>query len=156
MERTFKKVLVEYADMKEEIEDLRKRIGNDRKALRKLKENTVADSVSCGKKGKRALHTVTIYGQDGGIKRKQRALEKKIGQLEDLETELIEKQMEVEEYIEGIKESKLRTMFRIYYIDGLTWERTADRMNEVFPKKRISYTKDSCRKLHDRYFEKNP
>ena len=45
-------------------------------------------------------------------------------------------------------------MFRLYYIDNLTWEMVAMRMNYMFPKKRIPFTKDSCRKLHDRFLEK--
>ena len=44
-------ILIEYADMKEEIKDLRKRIEQNRKELYRLNGQTVMDSVSCGKKG---------------------------------------------------------------------------------------------------------
>ena len=59
-----------------------------------------------------------------------------------------------EEYIEKIEKSRLRTMFRLYYIDNLTWEMVAMQMNYMFPKKKIPFTKDSCRMMHDRYLEK--
>ena len=121
-----KKILIEYADMKEEIKDLRRRIAEDKKKIEQLNKITVQDSVACGKKAK----------------------------LQMLETDLLEKQIQVEEYIEKIEKSRLRTMFRLYYIDNLTWEMVAMQMNYMFPKKKIPFTKDSCRMMHDRYLEK--
>ena len=53
-----------------------------------------------------------------------------------LETDLIEKQLEVEEYIQMIQKSELRIMFRLYYIDSLTWYQVALRMNQMFPKRK--------------------
>lgn len=47
MDRT---ILIEYADMKEEIKDLRRRIEKDKRALEKLNKETVIDTVSRGKK----------------------------------------------------------------------------------------------------------
>ena len=67
---------------------------------------------------------------------------------------MLEKQIQVEEYIEKIEKSRLRTMFRLYYIDNLTWEMVAMQMNYMFPKKKIPFTKDSCRMMHDRHLEK--
>ena len=56
-----KQILIEYADMKEEIKDLRRRIQEDKKALDKLNKTVVTDSVTCGKKGKKPLRTVKIH-----------------------------------------------------------------------------------------------
>lgn len=47
MDRT---ILIEYADMKEEIKDLRRRIEKDKRALEKLNKETVIDTVSRGRK----------------------------------------------------------------------------------------------------------
>lgn len=150
-----KQILIEYADMKEEIKDLRRRIQEDKKALDRLNKTVVTDSVTCGKKGKKPLRTVKIHGKPTmAIIRKQAAYERKIAQLELLEADLLEKQTQVEEYIQQIEKSRLRSIFRLYYIDNLTWEMVAMRMNYMFPKKRIPFTKDSCRKLHDRFLEK--
>lgn len=150
-----KRILIEYADMKEEIKDLRRRIEEDRRALDKLNKTIVTDSVSCGKKGKKPLRTVKVQGKPTmAIIRKQAAYEKKIAQLELLEIDLLEKQTQVEEYIQQIEKSRIRSMFRFYYIDGLTWEMVAMKMNYMFPKKKIPFTKDSCRMAHDRFLEK--
>lgn len=151
-----KKILIEYADMKEEIKDLRRRIENDRRSLEKLNKEVVRDSVACGKKGKKPLRIVKIEGNPTtAAVQKKNALERKIKQLELLEVDLLEKQTEVEEFIEQIEKSKLRMIFRFYYIDGLTWERTAIQMNRAFPKKKISFTGDNCRMLHDRFLKKD-
>ena len=44
-----KKILIEYADMKEEIKDLRRRIAEDKKKIEQLNKITVQDSVACRK-----------------------------------------------------------------------------------------------------------
>ena len=70
------------------------------------------------------------------------------------EEELLELTNQAEEYIESIGKSELRIMFRLYYIEGLTWAQVAMRMNSLFPKRKIAYTEESCRKRSDRFFEK--
>ena len=151
-----KGILIEYADMKEEIKDLRRRIEKIQKELDKLHGQIVVDSVSCGKKGKKPLGTVKITGRPVGvISRKEQLLKKRNRRLEELEEELLEMTIQVEEYIESIPKSELRIMFRMYYIDGLTWVQVAHRMNSMFPKKKVPYTEDSCRMRNNRFFEKN-
>lgn len=150
-----KKILIEYADMKEEIKDLRRRIAEDKKKIEQLNKITVQDSVACGKKGNKPLRTVKITGfPQREYEKREFLLEKRIAKLQMLKTDLLEKQIQVEEYIEKIEKSRLRTMFRLYYIDNLTWEMVAMQMNYMFPKKKIPFTKDSCRMMHDRYLEK--
>lgn len=150
-----KRILIEYADMKEEIKDLRRRLKEDRRALDKLNKTIVADSVSCGKKGKKPLRTVKVQGKPTmAIIRKQAAYEEKIAQLELLEIDLLEKQTQVEECIQQIEKSELRIMFRLHYIDNLTWYKVAIQMNQMFPKRRIKYTEDNCKQRHKRFLEK--
>ena len=150
-----KNILSEYADMKEEIKDLRRRIADDQKRIDQLRRTIVTDSVSCGKKGKKPIRTVKIKGfPQVEIERRVALMEKRQAKLEMLETDLIEKQLQVEEYIQSIDKSELRIMFRLYYIDSLTWYQVALRMNQMFPKRKIKYTDDNCRKRHDRFLEK--
>lgn len=150
-----KKILTEYADMKEEIKDLRRRIAEDQKKIDQLKRTVVSDSVSCGKKGKKPIRTVKIRGfPQREINRRIMLMERKQAKLQMLETDLIEKQLQVEEYIQTIQKSELRTMFRLYYIDNLTWYQVALRMNQIFPKRRIKYTEDNCKQRHKRFLEK--
>ena len=150
-----KSVLSEYADMKEEIKDLRRRIAADQKKIDQLQHTIVSDSVSCGKKGKKPIRTVKIKGfPKAEIERRIALMERRQAKLEMLETDLVEKQLQVEEYIQTIDKSELRIMFRLYYIDSLTWYQVALRMNQMFPKRKIKYTDDNCRKRHDRFLEK--
>ena len=148
-------ILVEYVDMLEEIKDLRRRIQEDQKKIDQLSQTIVSDSVTCGKKGKKPLRTVKIKGfPNMEINRRIGLLKKRKTKLMLLESDLLEKQIQVEEYIDGIDKSELRMMFRLYYLDNLTWYQVALQMNQVFPKRRIKYTEDSCRMRNKRYFEK--
>lgn len=151
-----KMILIEYADMKEEIKDLRKRIQKLEKEIGKLEDSIVTDSVSCGKKGKKSLGTVKISGvPDGILQRKHIALNARRAMLQERETKLLELMNEAEEYINSIEKSELRKLFELYYIDDLTWYQVAMKMNQMFPKRRIKYTDESCRKRHNRFLEKN-
>ena len=150
-----KNILIEYADMKEEIKDLRRRIEQNKKELSRLNGQIVMDSVSCGKKGKKPLGTVKITGRPvTAISRKESLLNKRIRRLEELEEGLLELTIQVDEDIETIEKSELRIIFRLYYIDDLTWYQVALRMNQNFPKRKVKYTEDNCRMRHNRFLEK--
>ena len=154
MEKT---VLIEYADMKEEIKDLRRRIDNDKRELERLNKLVVTDSVTCGKKGKKPLRTVKIQGRPTrAIERKEQALDKNITLLQELEADLMEKQTQAEEYIQQIEKSELRSMFRFYFIDDLSYPKVAIEMNRMFPKRRVKYTDENVKKRIQRYFQNVP
>ena len=74
--------------------------------------------------------------------------------MERKETELLELTCQAEEYIESIEKADIRIMFRLYYLDGYPWVKVAETMNQMFPKKKVSYTEDSCRMRNNRFFEK--
>ena len=152
-----KEILMEYADMKVEAKDLRRRIEKDRSQLWKLENSIVTDSVSRGKKGKKSLGSVKITGKpDGLIERKRQQLKRKIALQEQLEVELLEKQTQAEEFIQTIEKSELRTMLRFYFIDDLTYAQTAERMNALYPKRRIRYTDENVKKRIQRFFQNVP
>ena len=150
-----KNVLIQYVEMKEEIKDLRRRIHENERELAKLENMIVTDSVTRGKRGKKPLGTVKITGRPtAAIALKQKLLKKRNDRLMALEAELMELTNQAEEYIETIPKSELRIMFRLYYIDDLTWYQVALQMNQKFPKRRIKYTEDNCRMRHNRFLEK--
>lgn len=150
-----KNVLIQYVEMKEEIKDLRRRIHENERELAKLENMIVTDSVTRGKRGKKPLGTVKITGRPtAAISMKQSLLKKRNKKLDVLETELLELTNQAEEYIEMIPKSELRIIFRLYYIDDLTWYQVALKMNQKFPKRRIKYTEDNCRMRHNRFLEK--
>ena len=150
-----KNVLIQYVEMKEEIKDLRRRIHENERELAKLENMIVTDSVTRGKRGKKPLGTVKITGRPtAAIALKQKLLKKRNDRLTALEAELLELTNQAEEYIETIPKSELRIIFRLYYIDDLTWYQVALKMNQKFPKRRIKYTEDNCRMRHNRFLEK--
>lgn len=152
-----KSILSEYADMKEEIKDLRRRISEDQKRIDQLKRTIVSDSVTCGKKGKKPIRTVKIKGfPKVEINRRVALMERRQAKLQMLETDLIEKQLQVEEYIQTIPKSELRIMFRLYFVDDLSYPKVAMRMNQIYPKRKIKYTDENVKKRIQRYFENVP
>ena len=152
-----KNVLIEYADMKMEIKDLRRRIEEKQNRIDKLHTTVMSDTVTMGKKGRKSLGTVKVTGiPDGIIDRMERALEKNRKLLELKEAELLELQNNVEEYIESIPKSEMRTMLRLYFIDDMTYARTASHMNYLRPTRRVKYTDENIKKKIQRFFENVP
>lgn len=146
-----KEILVQYAEMMEEIKDIRARIVKLEKEIKNL--GVVSDSV----KGTR------LDGTYGSIKitgyptpkyyQKKAAIEKYKEHLEIKEIELLELMTQAEEYINSIDRSELRIMFRLYYIDGQPWWKVANRMNAMLPRRRVKFTEDSCRMRNARFFQ---
>lgn len=140
--------------MKEEIRDLRRRINELEKQIQKIEEQgAVKDTVSGGMGG--TQHFVVEGFPVPEYSRKMMLLKARKSMLIEKETELLELTNQVEEYINGIEKSELRIMFRLYYIDNLTWVQVAHRLNSIFPKRRIAYTEDSCRMKNKRFFDEN-
>ena len=118
---------IQYSNVKEEIRDIRRRIAKLEKFLNVMPE---------------------YYS-------KKKMLELLKERLKRKERELMGWLCEVEEDIESIEKSDLRIMFRLYYLDGLPWIKVAQKMNDLFPKKRVPYSEDSCRMRNNRFFAKN-
>ena len=149
-----KNVLIQYCDMKEEIKDLRRRITETERQIWKIaEEGTVKDTVSGGMGG--IQHFVVEGMPVPELSRKRLLLNKRKAMLIEKENELLELMNQAEEYINSIEKSELRIMFRLYYIDNLTWVQVAHRLNSIFPKRRIAYTEDSCRMKNKRFFDEN-
>ena len=152
-----KNVLIEYADMKMEIKDLRRRIEDKQNRIDKLHTTVMSDTVTMGKKGRKSLGTVKVTGiPDGIITRMETALEKNQKLLELREVELLELKNDVEEYIESIPKSEMRTMLRLYFVDDMTYARTAAHMNYLRPTRRVKYTDENIKKKIQRFFENVP
>ena len=147
-----KEILVQYCEMREEIKDLRKRI---QKLDRFLENPPVVADVVKGTRRDGTIGPIKITGiPEPEYVRKQGIRERYRKMLELKEAELLELTCQAEEYIQGIEKADLRIMFRLYYIDGLTWVKVADTMNRMFPKKKVPYTEDSCRMRNNKFFEK--
>jgi len=141
--------------MREEAKDLRKRIEKGERTIAKIEEEgMVSDSV----KGTRRDGTIGHIKITGfplpEYSKVKNMMKRRIQKLKIVEEELLEALNAVDDYINSMPKSELRIMFRLYYIDDLTWPKVAMRMNERFPKRKIKYTDENCRKKHDRYLEK--
>lgn len=149
-----KNILIQYCDMIEEIKDLRRRNRELEKQIERIKkEGEVKDTVSGGMGG--TQHFVVEGFPVPEYNRKTMLLRRRKAMLEEKVVEFLELTNRVEEYIESIEKSELRIMFRLYYIDGLTWIQVAHQMNRMFPKRQKAYTEDSCRMRNARFFEEN-
>ena len=142
-----KHILEQYTDMQEEHKDILRRIRRIEDQIAKMEESgyTVADSVACGKKGKKAIKTVKVEGfPHPDYERKRALLRRYKAKLKLFEEELLEKQIEVEEYIQSIEDSRIRRIMRYRYLDNLTWQQVAHRMGK-------HHTAEGCRSAHDRF-----
>lgn len=147
-----KDILVQYCEMKEEIKDLRQRIMKLDKFLQD--PPIVADTVT-GSRKDLTIGPIKVTGiPDPIYRRKQVARERYKKLLELKEAELLELTTQAEEYIDSIPKSELRIMFRLYFIDGLSDAKVADRMNRIFPNRNKKYTDENVKKRRQRFFEK--
>ena len=147
-----KNILIQYTDMQQEVKAIRRKIDEtERKINRMLKGETVSDTVR-GTRRDGTIGPIKITGfPSKEYDQKQQSLERLKRKLEIAEIELLEAMTEAEEFIESIESSELRIMFRLYYIDDLTWVQTAHAMNSMF-KNRV-YTEGSCQKKNERFFK---
>ena len=147
-----KEVLIQYCEMKQEIKDIRRRI----RALDRILENppVVTDSVT-GSRRDLTIGQIKITGiPDPEYRRKERLRTRYRKLLEEKEAQLLELTCQAEAYIESIPKAEMRIMFRLYYLDGLTWKQVANRMNSMFPKRGTAYSEDNCWRRNKRFFEK--
>lgn len=129
-----KEQLSQYCDLVKETDKIRKR----KEKIRKRTEY-IADSVQNGYK----RHLV-IFGYDLSRANKLHELE---NILVEREAMIIIQQVEIEKYINTIKDSKTRQIFVHRYIDNMDWYQVAEVMG---------YSGESGpRTKHDRYLEEN-
>ena len=143
-----KSILEQYVYLVEEQKELQKQIKATERQIAELCKETVADSVTLGKHGKKPLGRRIIRGSPSPlISRRRAALRKQKALLEEKETETIEMAVEVRKYINEIDDSRIRRIFQYRYLDKLTWRQVAMRMGK-------HHTEESCRNAAERYLGK--
>lgn len=150
-----KDILIQYCELREEIKDLRERIDRDELRLQKIEEEGVVSDTVTGTRADGTIGSIKITGfpipEYSTVKA---MLKKRIAKLQIMEDELHEAVNAVDDFINTIPKSDLRQMFRFYYIDDMTWDMVAMKMNYLYPKRKIEYTKDNCRIRHNRFLKK--
>ena len=116
------------------------------KAIAKIDYEYVTDSVKGSSKHFPFVeHSIMITGADvKGHDRKARRLK---AQLERRKEELLDKRVEIEEFINTIDDSLIRQMIALRYINGYEWEQVAAHMG-------CGYTAVYLRKCHERFMRK--
>ena len=151
-----KNILEQYLEIKGEIRDLHERIDRDQRRLERIKkEGLVSDTVR-GTRKDGTIGPIKITGYPlPEVDQVKNMIKKRVLKLHILEDELQEAVNALDDFIEKIPKSDLRQIFRLYYLDDLTWAAVAINMNYRFPNRRTKYTEDNCRIRHDRYLKKN-
>jgi len=129
-----KEELIQYCDLKIEIQKLEERINKLQK-----QSDFVADVVQNGYKGH-----VLIRGIDYSRKHK---LDKLEAVLQERYDKALQMQTDIETYINTIPESNIRQIFEHRYIDNMNWIQIMHVMKYDH--------EDKARKIHDRFLEKN-
>lgn len=150
-DRVKKHILQQFVDLQQENKDLQRRILQLKDEIYRLERDTgmVADTVHCGKKGKKTLATVRIEGfPQKEYQSKKQSLKRYLRKLELANDQLIDLLSMVEEYIEAIDDSRIRRIMRHRYVDDMTWTQVARQMGN-------NSTAESCRKEHDRFLKRD-
>ena len=149
-----KEILEQYLDLRTELKDIRRRIEILNSKLKKLEP--VTDSVS-GTRSDGTIGSITVTGfPEPEYYRKKAAIKKYKLLMSAKEEELLECLSQVEEYIESVKDSEIRTILRMLYIDDLTYIQIACQMNMLHPKRRTKYTDENIKKKIQRFFRNVP
>ena len=141
-----KELFEQYAAMRLEHADLRKRISRMQRELRLLQNSRVADTVT-GSREDLTIGPIKVVGkptrQYAEQQKKLAALINRYNTNADI---LAAKLEEVEHYLEAVEDARLRTMLRLRYVDGYTWTDVG---------MRIGLTSSGVRMAIERFFE-NP
>lgn len=141
-----KEILAQYADLQQECKEVREKIEKLEKQIDKIEsDGNVVDKVRGGDGGLQSFKIEGFPYPEYG--RKKTLLYARKATLSELEMELLETLNQVEEFIAGINDSHIRRIINLRVIDGLPWNKVADRIGG-------GNTDDSVRKTFDRFMEK--
>lgn len=119
-----KEDLKQYRSLKIEIEDLEIRIEKIQDTIHCEVMDKVKGSMACYPYIQRSF-TIVGYGEsEEQHKKKLKLKEILLKKRKELGTKLLE----AEEYIQSIPDSEIRTIYRMYYLDGMSQEAIAERI----------------------------
>lgn len=141
-----KEILIQYSDLQEEVKEVRERIKKTEQQIAKIEEEgRVIDTVSGGSGG---IQHFKIEGFPyPEYSRKKTLLYARKATLASLEMELLEMLNQVEEFLTGLDDSRMRRIVTLRFVDNLSWLKTAERIGG-------KATADSVRMEFNRFMEK--
>lgn len=142
-----KNVLEQYTSIVKEIEDLERRNKEDRREIRRLEKQIMADTVT-GSREDLTIGPIMVKGVAEGLADKKREqIEARIMKQQRFRKRLLKMKKEIEDYIQKIEDSEIRRIARFRYIDDLKWKEVAVRMGK-------GYTEDYCRQKMNDFLKK--
>lgn len=141
-----KEILIQYADLQEEVKEIRERIAKTEDQISKIEEEgTVIDTVSGGLGNNQHFRIKGFPYPE--YSRKKSLLYARKATLASLEAEILETLNKVEEFIAGIDDSRIRRIINLRFIENLSWNQTAHKIGG-------NATADSIRMEFKRFMEK--
>lgn len=154
-----KEILIQYADLQQEIKEIRdkieklnKEIGNLTKDIERIEEGElVRDKVRGGFGGMQSFRIEGIPLPEYEKKRsdlmvKKLLLDQRKASLETLEFSLLKKTNEVEAFIASVEDSRMRRIISLRVIENFSWNKVADYIGG-------GNTEDSVKKAFYRFME---
>lgn len=140
-----KQVLIQYADLQQEVKEIREKIEKLEAQIDKIEqEGSVKDKVMGGEGGWQHFQIEGFPYPE--YSRKKTLLYARKATLSGLEMELLETLNDVEEFISNIKESHIRRIVNLRVVEGLSWQKVADKIG--------GNTEDSVRMAFERFMKK--
>ena len=140
-----KQVLIQYADLQQEVKEIREKISKLEEQIDKIEQQgTVKDKVMGGEGGWQPFQIEGFPYPE--YSRKKTLLCVRKATLSELEMELLETLNDVEMFISSIKDSHIRRIVNLRVVEGLSWQKVADRIG--------GNTEDSVRMAFERYIKK--
>lgn len=142
-----KDVLIQYAEIREEVKEVRRKIESLEAQIQKMEEEGAV--VDCVKGGFGGIQNFKVRGFPyPKYSRKKTLLYARKATLETLEVELLESIKLAEEFISSLTDARMRRLLSLRFIEDLTWIQVAHRMKG-------NHTAESCRKAVERFLEEN-
>lgn len=141
-----KEILTQYSDLQEEIKEVRQKIIKLENEIEKIEhEGTVMDSVTGGFGGTQHFKIEGVPIPE--CNHKKTLLYSRKTTLQLLEDDLLEKTNQVEEFIAGLSDSRMRRIINFRFLENKSWLQTAYALGG-------KATADSVRMEFERFFKK--
>lgn len=141
-----KEILIQYSDLQEEVKEVRERIDKTEKQIAKIEsEGNVIDTVTGGSGNNQHFKIEGFPYPE--YSRKKTLLYARKATLASLEMELLEILNQVEEFIAGLDDSRMRRIINLRFVESLSWNQTAHRIGG-------NATADSIRMEFNRFMGK--
>lgn len=145
---SLKEALQQYADLIDEQKEVKCKIIDLENQLRQLQNFRCTDTVIYGRRGRKVIGISRVKGYDwDNYYLKEALLQKRQKSLRELDDKILAAITEVEEFINQLKDSRMRRILTYRYIDQLSYVQIAHKVGG-------KCSADSIRKEIDRFLKK--